>query len=156
MNINEVSDLFNSLITATDKKSEIRVYKGFIGILNDLENKNLTEKQIQLIEEELDALKLKANPENRKKYFSQKLTEFKKYLKDKFSFISEGYYTGIGLSLGISFGVTFGVVYGKVPYGMILGMLLGLTIGAVMDSKAKKEGRVLNTKLKQKTGYSTV
>ena len=149
MNINEASGFFKSLITETDKKSEIRVYEKFIGILSDLKNRKLTEKQLKSIEEELDTLKIKANPENRKKYFNQKLTEFKKYLKAQFSFISEGYYTGIGMSLGMSFGVAFGAAFRNdlgITYGLISGMLVGLIIGAVMDSKAKKEGRVLKLK----------
>lgn len=147
MNINEASDFFKNLTTNTNEKSEIRIYQKFIAILSDLENKNLTEKQLKSIEEKLETLNIKANPENRNKYFNQKLKEFSKYLKEKLSLISEGHYTAIGTSLGTSFGVVFGVVYTNISYGIIFGLLIGLIIGAVMDSKAKKEGKVLRTKL---------
>jgi len=53
MNINEASDFFKNLTTDTNKKSEIRIYQTFIAILSDLENKNLTEKQLKSIEEKL-------------------------------------------------------------------------------------------------------
>jgi len=147
MNINEASDFFKSLISETDKNSEIRVYERFIGILSDLKNRDLTEKQLQSIEKELDTLNLNVSSENRKKHFKEKLNLFIKYLKEKFSLISEGYYTAIGISLGMSFGVAFGAAFNNVSYGLIFGMLIGLIVGAAMDSKAKKEGKVLRTKL---------
>jgi hypothetical protein len=70
------------------------------------------------------------------------LNEFKKYLKDKFSLISKGYYTAIGISLGVAFGAAFGSIYG-LGNGLTLGMLIGLVIGAILDSEAKKQNRVL-------------
>ena len=155
MNFKDSCDFFKKLIAETNHKSEIRVYKNFMGILFDLESKNLTEIQLQAIHKKIDTLNLKANPVNRKKYFILKLREFKKYLQDKFSFISEGYYTALGMSLGMSFGTSFGVTFGVVfekiglgiTFGMIFGMLLGLIIGTAMDANAKKEGRVLKTAL---------
>jgi len=147
MNINDAGNFFKKLVTETDEKSEIRVYHKFIAILSDLENRELTDEQLQSIEKELDSLNLNASSENRKKHFKEKLNLFIKYLKEKFSLISEGYYTAIGISLGLSFGVAFGAAFNNVSYGLIFGMLLGLIVGAMMDSKAIKEGRVLKTKL---------
>ena len=147
MNINDACNFFKKLITETDEKSEIRVYHKFITILSDLENRELTDEQLQSIEKELDSLNLNASSENRKKHFMKKLNLFIKYLKEKFSLISEGYYTAIGISLGLSFGVAFGAAFNNVSYGLIFGMLIGLIVGASMDSKAKKEGKVLKTNL---------
>lgn len=143
MKINEASNFFERLNTESSNRTERRVYKKFIRILSNLENKNLSNAQLLSIEEELDTLKINGNPDNRKKYFKQKLSIFKKYLNTKFSFISEGYYTAIGMSLGMSFGVAFGAAFKGIPSGLIFGMLIGLLIGATMDSKAKKEGRVI-------------
>jgi len=145
MKINATSDFFKNLLTETKEKSEIRVYKKFIAILSDLINKDLTEKPLKLIEDELETLNL--NPVNRKKYFKQKFNEFTTFLKDKLSLISEGYYTSIGISLGLCFGVAFGAAFKNVSYGLIFGMLIGLAIGTSLDSKAKKEGKVLKTKM---------
>lgn len=147
MYINEASDYFKKLIIETSEKSETRIYHKFVAILSDLENKELTDEQLQSLEKELDNLTLDVTSENRKKHFKQKLNLFEKYLKENFSLISEGYYTGIGMSLGLCFGVAFGAAFKDVSFGLIFGMLLGLAIGASLDLKAKKEGKVLKTKL---------
>jgi len=147
MTINATSDLFKNLIAETQDKSEIKVYHKFIAILTDLESKVLTDEQLQSIEKELDILNLNVNSENKKKYFKQKLTLFIKYLKKTFSLITEGYYTAIGMSFGMSFGVAFGAAFSNVSLGLIIGMLIGLIVGASMDTKAKKEGKVLRTKI---------
>jgi len=145
MKINEASNFFKKLIIGTEEKSEIRVYHKFIAILTDLENKGLTDEQFQSIEKELDNLDLNVNAANRKKHFKKKLNQFIKFLKANFSLITEGYYTAIGMSLGTSFGVAFGAAFSNISYGIILGMLFGLMVGAAMDSKAKKEGKVIKT-----------
>jgi len=147
MNINEASDLLKDLVSQTDRKSELKIYHNFIGILTALKNRDLTREEARSIEEELDLLKLKEYPENKKKYLRRKLNEFKIYLKAEFSLISEGYYTGIGLALGMSFGVAIGAsIFGPSSgsgLGISLGMVVGLIIGRTMDSKAEKENRVL-------------
>jgi len=145
MKINIASDFFKILITETEEKSEIKVYEKFIAILSDLKNRDLSQQQKQLIEEKLDSLNFNEKSNNRKKHFKQKLNLFIKFLKEKLSLISKGYYTAIGMSLGMSFGVAFGAAFENVSYGLVFGMLIGLIIGATMDSKAKKEGKVLST-----------
>ena len=142
MDINEASAFFENQIIRVDKKSEIKVYKTFIRILSNLRTRDLTTEELQSIEEKLDFLELKANPKNRKKYFTQKLADFQEYLKDKLSFIPEGYYTGIGMTLGISFGVVFGTQF-DMPTAVSFGMLIGLIIGRFIDSEAEKQNRVL-------------
>ena len=150
MTINNTIIFFESLLIRTDKKSELKVYENFITILSDLKNKDLSDGQLQSIEVELDNLKLKSNPKNKKRHFSKKLTAFKKYLKEELSLISEGYYTTIGMSLGMSLGVAIGASFGEstgIALGISLGMLIGLAIGRNKDAEAKKEGRVLKTNL---------
>jgi len=132
------------------KKSEIKIYNLFIFILKDLINKGLSEKQYQNIENELDRLELKSAQENKKRYFRKKLNVFKRYLQTEFSFITEGYYMAIGISLGTSFGIVFGTIFSKifgVSIGLSMGMLIGIIIGSQMDAKAKRESRVLRTKI---------
>ena len=93
MDINDTSELLNTLSSQTDKKSEKKIYNCFIRILTFLKNRDLTENQLQLIQEKLSSLNLKATTENRKKYYKQKLSEFKAFLKNEFSFTTEKYYT---------------------------------------------------------------
>ena len=60
MNINETSELLNTLLSQTNKKTEKKVYNSFIRTLSSLKNKDLTENQSQLIKEKLSSLNLKA------------------------------------------------------------------------------------------------
>lgn len=147
MKLDEASAFFKNLIIESDNKTEIKIYKNFISIFTDLNNRDLSEEQLKSIEEKLDSLNFNENSDNRKKHFKQKLNLFVGYLKEKSSLISKGYYTAIGMSLGMSFGVAFGAVFKNVSYGLIFGMLIGMLIGIAKDSKAKKEGKVLSTNL---------
>ena len=150
MTINNAHDFFESLVSETTKKSEIKIYEKFLHILSELKIREFSNDQIESIETELDSLNLKSNPENRKKYFKKALSKFEKYLMDTFSLTSKGYYTNMGIGLGSSYGILFGVVFlssfersSGISLGMIIGMFVGLTIGRNMDSKAVLEGRVL-------------
>ncbi|EAP87465.1 MULTISPECIES: hypothetical protein [Croceibacter] len=147
MKLDEASAFFKNLIIESDNKTEIKIYKNFISIFTDLNNRDLSEEQLKSIEEKLDSLNFNENSDNRKKHFKQKLNLFVGYLKEKLSLISKGYYTAIGMSLGMSFGVAFGAAFKNVSYGLIFGMLIGMLIGIAKDSKAKKEGKVLSTNL---------
>ena len=150
MEITEASDFLESLRNKTDKRSEIKIYENFVEILSALKGKNLTEEQIQSIEKELDKLELKANPENRKKYFKQRLSKLKTFLKDNFSLITTGYYAIMGASYGILLGVlleaSFGMVFQR-SLGICLGLIIGFFVGQYMDKAAEKQNRVLRTKV---------
>ncbi|KGL59757.1 hypothetical protein SAMN04487762_2233 [Polaribacter sp. Hel1_33_78] len=148
MTITETSQFFEKLLKQTDRKREIRVYKGYITILTNLKNRDLSKGQISLIEDELKSFKLKSNAKNKRRYYSKKLQILKQFLKDKFSLISEGYYTAIGMSLGMCFGVAIGTTFGASgnSIGLALGMFIGLVIGRYKDMEAEKENRVLKTK----------
>ena len=122
-----------------------------MAVLTDLKTKDLSEDQMKLIESEIDKLDLSMEAPKRKKYISKQFNAFKKFLKEKYSLIPEGYYTGLGLALGMSFGVAFGSMYGDsigISVGISLGMVIGLSIGRHKDMQAEKENRVLKTKLK--------
>lgn len=147
MKLDEASAFFKNLIIESNNKTEIKIYKNFISIFTDLNNRDLSEEQLKSIEEKLDSLNFNENSDNRKKHFKQKLNLFVGYLKEKLSLISKGYYSAIGMSLGMSFGVAFGAAFKNVSYGLIFGMLIGMLIGIAKDSKAKKEGKVLSTNL---------
>ncbi len=151
MKLDEASNLLESLLSKTLKKSEINIYKSFITILTDLKNRNLPPEELDSIEKELDHLKPAINSENKKKHIRKVLNSFKKFLKEKLSLVTEGYYTAIGMNLGMSFGVAIGTAI-NVPIGLTMGisigMVIGMGIGKNMDLKAEKENRVLKTKTK--------
>ncbi|MFT6699470.1 MAG: hypothetical protein ACJAVD_000969 [Porticoccaceae bacterium] len=144
MKIKETLNFFLNLKNDSVEKSEIKVYDKYIGILSDLKNRDLTQNQIQSIESELEVLNLNIESDNRKKHFTKKLTEFEKFLKDKLSLIPEGHYMSYGMIFGMLAGALLQFYIGI--YSLIAGMLIGMVIGAIMDSEARKQGRVLKTK----------
>lgn len=151
MTINNAINIFEGLKSQTQKKSELKIYKEFTEILRALENREMTEVEIQSIETFLSELELTILPKNKRKYFRRKLKEFKEYLKEEFSLIAKGHYATMGLSLGMVFGLAIGTsIFGVdsgVTTGMMLGMFIGYLIGRYKDSEAEKENRVLNTNL---------
>ena len=154
MNINEASKLLTILLSQTDKKTEQKIYNCFIRTLSSLENKDLTEKQTQLIQVKLSSLNLNVTTENKKKYYKQKLSEFKSFLKEKFSFTSAKHYTetwmiygmifgtGLGMSIGTVINTGFGTSMGM-SIGTGVGMAIGILFGARKDAEAKKQGTVI-------------
>lgn len=151
MTINEAHKFFEGLNDEAKKKSEKKIYEKFISVLSGLKNKDLSAEEVQWIETELDGLNLKSNPKNRKKYYRKAFAKFEKYLKDKLSLTSKGYYTNLGVSLGVLFGVVAGVLIGErfekslgISFGISMGMLIGAVIGSRLDLKAKNAGTMLN------------
>ena len=145
MNIQNTTDFFKNELKKATNKREIKVYKSFISILTSIENRGFTEDQLSIIEKEIRSLDLKSNPNNKRKFYSKKLTIFKQFLKDEFSLISEGYYTAIGISLGMCFGVALGTNFGITgnSLGLVIGMAIGLAIGRHKDKEAEEQNKVL-------------
>lgn len=148
MTIKSTITLFESLQGQSQKKQELKIYKEFIVILKAIENRKMTEIEIQSIETFLSQLELNDLPNNKRKYFRRKLRAFKEYLKKEFSLTSKGYYANLGTGLGMTFGLAIGTSFfganSVVSIGMLFGMFLGLIVGRYMDSEAEKENRVLH------------
>lgn len=151
MELKGAIDLLENLLSKTVKKSEINIYTSFIAILTDLKNRNLSPKELDSIEKELDPLKPAVNSDNKKKHIRKVLNSYKKFLKERLSLVTEGYYTAIGMGLGMSFGVAIGTAI-NIPIGLTIGISVGMAIemaiGKNLDLKAEKENRVLKTKAK--------
>jgi len=148
MTIIEATEFFKRLLKETTGKRELKVFKNFIEILSSLKSLDLSNDDLLLIQNEIEALNLKAYHENKRKHFSKKLNLFEKYLKEKFSLVPKGYYTAIGMSLGMCFGVAIGPVFGAsgTSFGLAIGMLIGLAIGRTKDMEAEKQNRALSAK----------
>ncbi|EAR01245.1 hypothetical protein [Maribacter sp. HTCC2170] len=146
MNIKNAIEIIEKLVTQTNNKRELKVYKKFIAILDNLKNRELSAAQVLEIEDELKTLDLSSNPENKRRYYYKKLSTFKQFLKDEFSFVSKGYYTAIGMSVGMCLGLAFGTSFGAsgTSSGLVIGMAVGMVIGRLKDQEAEKQNRVLN------------
>jgi hypothetical protein len=150
MTLQEAHNFFKSLKTETTKNSEIKVYEKFLYFLSKLKDRTFSKQEIQLIETELDRLKLKSNPDNNKKHIKKALNEFEKYLKDTFSLTTKDYYQKLYGALGLSFGLLFGVAILSnlerslgISLGLIGGMVVGSIIGRNKDAQAKVAGNIL-------------
>jgi hypothetical protein len=154
MDISQTLKLLNTFSSQTNKKSEKKVYACFIRTLSSLEKKDLTPDQLLLIHEKLSSLHLNTTTKNNKKYYKQRLSTFKGFLKNEFSFTSERYYTEIGMvfgmCLGSGIGMTIGVVVNPLvgtgiglSIGIGVGMLLGMLYGTRKDTAAMSQGNVL-------------
>ena len=150
MTVQHALNYFKKLDTETTKKSETKIYQKFIEVLTSLENRDLSDAEIQSIEYELDALDLNSTTTNHKKHVNKAFNKFQKYLKDTFSLTTKGYYTNIGLGLGASFGVVFGIVVLSnferslgIAFGISFGTLVGLLIGRNLDSQAMASGKMI-------------
>ncbi len=150
MTLIKAYNFFESLLSETTKKSEIKIYKEFTVILKHLRTRDFSKEELETIEAKLNRLNLESNSQNRKVYFKKVLSEFKSFLNKTFSIVSKNYYTNLYISLGAGFGTISGIIIGErfekslgISLGIGIGMLIGAFIGRLKDSKASREGRVI-------------
>jgi len=145
MKIEEALKIVISIKNKSEINSFIKIYTQFIQILSDLKSRDLTENQKTLIEVELDEIILKIEASKEKKKLNTAVEEFKKFLNEKLSLISEGHYTSSGMVFGMLAGTLVQMYLGYLS--MLAGMIIGLIIGMLLDAEAQKQGRVLKTKV---------
>ena len=113
--VTETKDLKATIIflkkqlSKTNKKSEIKTFESFIGILQKLKENNLSTEQREGIESYLHYLELEKIPSFSNEMYTRKLKEFKKYLKTKLRFVPINYYTTWAVSFALSFAIGFSV-----------------------------------------------
>jgi len=83
-----------------------------------------------------------ADKERRKVYFKS-LNKVIGHLQRQHKLVTEGYYFGLCMALGSGLGVAIGAGIDNIGAGMAIGVGFGIFIGALLDAKAKKEGRIL-------------
>lgn len=153
MTISEALEYLTPMRKEASRKSEIRLFRSFIEILSDIKEREFDRDEMVLIETHLDGLIPEDSIKNNMRHLRRRLAALKRFLKDKFSLITDGFYTNLGIGLGIVFGVALGSALFKSDdgtsgngIGLAIGMVIGLVIGKALDMKARKEGRVLNAK----------
>ncbi|MFY7670785.1 helix-turn-helix domain-containing protein [Tenacibaculum sp. MEBiC06402] len=149
----ETNDLKSTIIylkkqlSKTNVKSEIKTFKNFISILQNLKEKDLASEQIEQIENYIQYLELEKIPSFNNELFKIKLINFKKHLKSKLHFVPNNFYTKWTASFGLSFAVSFVVqnnIDVSIKIGVVLVALMIIVIGILMDNKTKKQERTLN------------
>lgn len=150
MTLKKALHYFQSILSETSNKSEVKVYEEFIRILTALKEKDLSASEVKAVETELKRLDLDATVVHDKRYYKKALAQFETYLKDTFSFTPKGYYTKIGIAFGLTFGFLFGLVFlsslewsSGLALGLSIGMAIGLLIGRNLDAKALSSGNMV-------------
>lgn len=153
MKISEAVILFEGIIKESINKKEITISNIFIHILQDIKNTNISQENIEKLEIYLEKAFLEIPKIKRLKVLRKELRLLESELKNKYNLILKDYYIGLWLVLGMTFWVFFALViwydFGMgrpTTWWMIFGMVAGVIIWAVLDKKAKKENRVVNTK----------
>jgi transcriptional regulator with XRE-family HTH domain len=134
-------------LSKTNEKSEIKTFEKFIELLQRLKEKDLSSEQMEGIESYIQYLELEKIPSFSNEMFKQKLTKFKKHLKNKLRFVPNNYYTTWAASFGISFAVGFSVqrnIDYSIKIGVISAALLIIGIGVIMDMRMKRQERSFN------------
>lgn len=148
--VNETIDLKSTIIflkkqlSKTNEKSEIKTFEKFITLLYKLKEKDLSPEQMEGIKSYIQYLELEKIPSFSNEIFKQKLTNFKKYLKNKLRFVPNNYYTTWTLSFGLSFAIGFSIqrnIDYSIKIGVISIALLIIGIGIIMDLRIKKQER---------------
>lgn len=158
MKISELTIFFKNRKSESIKKSEQKVYKSFVEIFSDLNQKNLSEKQKQKINDKIEMLQLTSVSSEKTKKLKEKRNKLIKYLNENFSLIPRDHYTKLGMSTGIALGAPIGMtvgifsgiflamIYGML-FGAVLGLVIGLILGKIKDNSAEKRNRVINARI---------
>ena len=157
MTIPDFIQFFTNQLDSIDRKSQQRAIKKFIAILNDLEQRNMTSEEKQVIVNELFTLELGPDFDVQKKGYNGKLSKFTHFLKKRFDLVCQGFYTNMGLIFGMIMGNSAGIIFGSVinpemgiaiglSIGTGMGMAIGVAIGAFKDKEAQAKGHVMQVK----------
>ena len=134
-------------LSKTNEESEIKTFEKFIELLQKLKEKDLSPEQIKGIESYIKYLELEKIPSFSNELFKQKLSKFKKYLKNKLRFVPNNYYTTWAASFSLSFAVGFAIqssVDNSIKIGVFSIALVIIGIGIIMDLRMKRQQRTLS------------
>ncbi len=143
MKIDEAK-IFLTEFRINSKSSKNKKYtEKFLRLLNEIQIKIVDRARIDHLESELELIignfKIAENNIQVKK----ELKKFIQFLQSEFNLTIPHYYTRIGMVFGLVATIFFGFL------SLFIGVALGTSIGLIVDEKAKKEGRKLNTELSE-------
>ena len=154
----QVGRLRNSLTERNYKKYKLRM---LLCVAERVAQFSPVCEQCQILQQDVVTLAQSAgntdemyHKESRKQYFKS-MNRIISHLQKQHKLVTEGYYMGICIVFGTAIGLPIGIANGNVSLGLTLGLPIGLVIGLSLDTKAKKEGRVLHPreiKVSSKTG----
>ena len=134
-------------LSKTHKKSEIKTFEKFIGLLERLKGKDLSVEQQKGIEGYIKYLELEKIPSFSNEIYKKKLTKFKRYLKIKLRFVPNKYYSTWTTSFGLSFAIGLAVqnnIENNIKIGVVSVALVIIAFGILMDVRMKKQERTFS------------
>jgi hypothetical protein len=78
-----------------------------------------------------------------RKNHNKKISDMVNHLRKKHKLIKAGTYMAIGNGVGAALGVSIGAATGNIGAGIGIGIGIGAGIGSALESKAKKDGKLL-------------
>jgi len=142
------SDNLDNLVTFSPKESKkfrINLLFRIITRLKDFSD-SCPECRTFLPEMEkfsFESAKLKLASKDDLKHYFKRIDAVVKHLREKHKLITQDENTGIWLGIGVALGTSVGVSTDNIGVGVALGISLGIAIGKSLDSKAKKENRII-------------
>lgn len=112
------------------------------------------QQDISTLSQDISNLIQLADKERTKSYFKS-LDKITNHLQKEHKLVKEGYYIGIWMGIGTALGLPFGIPFGNIAIGIPIGIAIGAAIGSYLDSKARKEGRIICPKEASSTTGST-
>ncbi len=83
------------------------------------------------------------NDRKQRKSYSRSVNRYTAHFQKTHNLVNEGYYTAMYMAIGSGIGVAIGAALDNIALGIPIGVGVGVAIGASLDSKAKKENRIL-------------
>ncbi|MGI9530521.1 hypothetical protein [Lutimonas sp.] len=150
MTLTEARNYFENLISENPKKAKLKIYKVYTHIISELEKREFSTDQLELITTELEKIVKEAGQNDRNRSLKKRQESFKAFLNDKFSLTLKDHYTNKGIALGMTFGMVFGIIFLRdmerslgLAMGLSFGMMIGYGVGKYLDQKASKESKVI-------------
>lgn len=78
------------------------------------------------------------------KVYAGHINRYDAYVRKKYFLVPAGYYRAVWLSLGIAIGLPLGLSFKNIAAGIPIGLGIGLAVGTGLESKARKEGRLVD------------
>lgn len=139
-------------LSTEQNKRRISNIEGFVSLIKELRERELTEEVIKAINKEIEIINsISGNTRKLSRQVSRSKLMIFQTLDKKMKIVPKNAYRNRWLAIGmVVFGMPLGAAYGAsmsnmafIGVGIPIGMVIGLAIGTRMDKKAAKEGRQL-------------
>lgn len=134
-----------------------RLYQQWQALLASLEEKKVSTKTIEIINQEIEAINSTSlRDKSLQNLLKVKQTFILGLLEKDEKLVPKNHYRNRWLAVGLAaFGIPLGVIFGLslrnmglIGIGLPIGMGIGIAVGTLMDKKAQAEARQLDVEIK--------